>query len=88
MKTVPLAEAATRLLELVAEVRRTGEHITVLDDDEPVAQIGQEAKPKEKSRAEVRARHKAAVAGLRELRQRLQPATEEEIRDAINEGRL
>ena len=87
MKTIPLAEAATRLLELVAESRRTGERFTVVDDDEPVAQIGREVGPNKESQAEVRARHDAAMDELYALRERLEPATAQEIHDAINEGR-
>lgn len=85
MATVTALEAKTRFGELLDRVAR-GEEIVITRHEKPVARITPEGRP---GLAEVR----QAVSDLRTLREELarhrgfKPLTEEEIRDAVDEGR-
>jgi prevent-host-death family protein len=82
---VTALEAKTRFGELLDRVAR-GEEIVITRHEKPVARITPEGRP---GLAEVR----QAVSDLRTLREELarhrgfKPLTEEEIRDAVDEGR-
>ncbi len=85
MTTISAFEAKTRFGELLDRVCR-GEEIVITRHDKAVARIVPEGRP---SLAQVR----QAVEGLRELRREMakrpgfKPLTDEEIREAIDEGR-
>jgi prevent-host-death family protein len=85
MATISAFEAKTRFGELLERVSR-GEEIVITRHDKPVARIVPEG-----NRRLVQVR--AAVQDLRALqkeiskRNRSNPITDKEIRDAINEGR-
>ena len=86
MSTVTAFEAKTRFGELLDRVAK-GEEVVVTRHDKPVARIVPEGVPR---LAEVR----EAVAGIRELRGRIQTRskgrarlTDTEVRAAIEEGR-
>jgi prevent-host-death family protein len=87
MATITAFEAKTRFGELLDRVAR-GEEVVITRHDKPVARIIPEGT---RRLDDVR----RAVAGLRELRQRIAertkgeaPLTDREVREAIEEGRL
>ena len=84
MKHVGIFEAKTKLSALVDEVEKGGE-IVITRHGKPVARLVRE---RAELTAEQIARRKAAIAGLKEIGQRLNiQATHEEIKSWINEGR-
>jgi prevent-host-death family protein len=85
MATVTAFEAKTRFGELLERVSK-GEEVVITRHDKPVARLVPEGAQR---RDEVR----RAVAGLRELQQRIRrrsraKLSDREVRAAIDEGRL
>ncbi len=85
MATITAFEAKTRFGELLDRVAN-GEEVVITRHDKPVARIIPEGRP---SMEKV----KEAIDGLRKLREKIakdspEPLTDQEVRDAINEGRL
>lgn len=85
MATITAFEAKTRFGELLDRVAN-GEEVVITRHDKPVARMVPEGRP---SLEQVR----AAVEGLRKLREEIakdspEPLSDQEVRDAINEGRL
>jgi prevent-host-death family protein len=84
MATVTAFEAKTRFGELLDRVAK-GEEVVITRHDKPVARLMPEGRPRAE---DVR----AAVAGLRDLQQRIRKRskvrlTDREVRAAIEQGR-
>ena len=84
MATISLAEAESRIHELLDRVSR-GEEIVVTKDDRPIARLVPERRPEAD-------RVRQAVENLRALQQDMTkrgfvPLTDEEILSAVREGR-
>ena len=84
MKQIDLTDAEDRLSQIVREVHLTGEPVQIVNAAGPLATIN----PADAELAERRRRHHEAVAAVRAGWTDAPPVTREEIRDAIEEGRM
>jgi len=83
MTEIGIFDAKTRFSELIEQVSRTGQPITVTKRGKPVAQIGPVAPPRMSEQE-----RKAAFAALKKLRATLPPVEPGQIREWIDEGRM
>ena len=85
MKHVTITEAEAQFDRLVAEVEQTGDEVVITRNGAPVARLVQATA--ELSPEEIEKR-KAAIRNLRTLARELKiGATQEDIKEWINEGR-
>ena len=82
MTEIGIFDAKTRFSELIEQVSRTGEAITVTKRGKPVAQITPAPLPKVTLEE-----RKAAFASLKALRATLPPLKPGQVRKWIDEGR-
>ena len=83
METIPLADAQTRIVELIDRVRTTGEPITLTDHGRPVVDLAPtraDEPAKKMTKAE-------AIKTVEALWKELPPAPEGESRRLVEEGR-
>lgn len=89
MKHVTITEAEAQFDKLVAEVEQTGDEVVITRDGTPVARLVRENRPLgDELTPEQIERRRQAWLNLREIGKRLNiGATQEEIKEWINEGR-